>query len=320
MILIALSALLCFVGLASAKEAQVQASKDLIIKEYKSRLELTGQVPYERISIRGVNISPSPLESLTLLLPAERVLVSSKVEDSFGQLLSFTDTGATVEVALEGGKSTASFRAYEIRFEKPVLSDIEFKLASISLHFRSFYDFHPKKINLFEDQKVRVVLHKVPASVYPIEKSEFEAVYGTDGAQKQEKFSATEVAPLSPVLQRIKFVLNVHFVQSSRTKRYVEISHWGNIYVSDEYYLHNRAAKFRGPFSTIDFNKGRKDTGKTAWRQQKIELPYNAWGLFYRDEIGNISTSTVSRSVGSRHSEPNQHHQRHPQTAFRAAR
>lgn len=307
MIPIALAALLCFVGAASADQVRLQASKDLIIKEYSSKLDLTGQVPQERIAIRGVNVSPAPLESLTLLLPAERVLVSGTVEDSFGQPLQLTDTGATIELELDGGKTSASFRAYQIRFEKPVLSDIEFKLASVSLHFRSYYDFHPKKINLFEDQKVRVALLKVPAALYQIEKSEFEAVYGSDS--RREKFSAVDVAPLSPVQQRIKFVLNVHFVQSSRTKRYVEISHWGNIYVSDEYYLHNRGAKFRGAFSTIDFNKGRKDTGKTAWRRQDIKLPYNAWGLFYRDEIGNISTSTVSRSVTSAHSEQRNHRQ-----------
>ena len=316
MILIALSALLCVVGFASADQARLKASKDLIIKEYSSKLDLTGQVPQETIAIRGVNVSPSPLESLTLLLPAERTLVSSIVEDSFGQQLGFKETGQTVEVELEGGKSTSSFKVYQITFEKPVPSDIEFKIASISLHFRSFYDFHPKKINLFEDQKVRVVLLKVPASPYPIEKSAFEAVLGTD--RKQEKSSAADVAPLSPVEQRVKFALNTHFVQSSRTKRYVEISHWGNIYVSDEYYLHNRGAKFRGAFSTIDFNKGRKDTGRTAWRKQDIRLPYNAWGLFYRDEIGNISTSTVSRSVASTH--PEQLHQRQPQTPLRAAR
>jgi hypothetical protein len=251
-----------------------------------------------------------------LLLPAERVLASSRVEDSFGQRLSFEDTGATVDVQAEGGKTTASYKAYRIRFEKPVLSDIEFKIGTISLHFRSFYDFHPTKINLFEDQKVRTVLVKVPASLYTIEKSEFEAVFGSDS--RREKFSAADVAPLSPTLQRVKFVLNVHFVQSSHTKRYIEISHWGNIYISDQYYLHNRGAKFRGPFSTIDFNKGRKDTGKTAWRKQDIKLPYNAWGLFYRDEIGNISTSTVSRSVSSSHAD--QLHQRQPQTALRAAR
>jgi len=37
------------------------------------------------------------------------------------------------------------------------------------------------------------------------------------------------------------------------------------------------------------------NTGKNALKSLYAELPYHAWGVWYSDEIGNISTSNAWR-------------------------
>ena len=180
-------------------------------------------------------------------------------------------------------------------------ADGEYKISKIKLVYNSFYKFKPKHIDMFEDQKIELRILSVPASPYRIDKAGIELVYGDpNGGRRTEKTeSPGPYLPFTFTGDVRRYTLNIHFVQSKYTKRYVEISHWGNVYFNDEYLLHNRGAKFRGAFSTIDFNKGRRDTGKNAFRGETITLPHNAWGLFYRDDIGNISTSTVTRTVTS---------------------
>ena len=79
------------------------------------------------------------------------------------------------------------------------------------------------------------------------------------------------------------------------SSRYVEVSHWGNIFFKEHYDMQNRAAEFKGEFSTIDFNDNRKDTGKNAFRRGVVTFPASVWGLEYRDELGNITTSRAYR-------------------------
>jgi len=222
--------------------------------------------------------------------------VGSVIEDAYGQPQKLVETNSTLTVTVDQKKNIV-FREYRIDLMRPVDPESDFKISTIKLYYNSFYDFRPKHIDLFEDQKVLLTAYKIPASPYRIEKSSFSITYGDTGNQKKEKGEAASIAPLSPTSLRLHFILNIPFMQTSTSKRYIEVSHWGNAYLKDEYKLHNRGAKFRGAFSTIDFHKSRKDTGKNAFRSETIKLPVNAFGLFYRDEIGNISTSTVSFRV-----------------------
>ena len=79
-------------------------------------------------------------------------------------------------------------------------------------------------------------------------------------------------------------------------ERRVILSHWGNIKFEEDYDMVNDAAEFKGSFSTLDFNDGNPKVGKQAFRKSVIKMPYSAWGFSYRDELGNITTSTIIKS------------------------
>lgn len=270
-----------------------ESSSGVVITEYNSKVFYTIQNPMEKISMTITNKSPDVLKSFIILLPADRKVVGSQVDDSYGQRLEFKILEQTA-TAVVNEQNTIEFKKYSITPQQPISPEYDLKV-TITLYFNSFYIFKPRSVNLFDDQKVLATVYKVPASPYHIKIATCEVSYGD--SNKVERFSATNISPLRPSSVSLHFPLNMHFVHSKATTRYIEISHWGNIYFNDQYLLHNRAAKFEGEFSTLDFNKGRKDTGRHAFRSQVVKLPPTAWGLFYRDEIGNITTTSVTKRV-----------------------
>nr|AAW25729.1 SJCHGC00848 protein [Schistosoma japonicum] len=87
------------------------------------------------------------------------------------------------------------------------------------------------------------------------------------------------------------------FVTVTEMTRLIEVSHWGNIAVEETLEIVNTGAKLRGPFSRLDFDYGIGQP--VAANSLKTALPASAKDIYYRDEIGNISTSTVRNLLDS---------------------
>ncbi len=87
-------------------------------------------------------------------------------------------------------------------------------------------------------------------------------------------------------------------VYFTNVERIIEVSHWGNIAITEFYNLKNFGPSLKGEFSRISFgSQGYQDpvSAKNAFRGIEAQLSYDAWGLYYRDEVGNISTSKAYR-------------------------
>ncbi|XP_066452253.1 dolichyl-diphosphooligosaccharide--protein glycosyltransferase subunit 1 [Eleutherodactylus coqui] len=91
-------------------------------------------------------------------------------------------------------------------------------------------------------------------------------------------------------------VLKVHYENNSpfltitRMIRVIEVSHWGNIAVEETVDLKHTGAYLKGPFSRYDYQR-QPDSGISSVKSFKTILPAAAQDVYYRDEIGNISTS-----------------------------
>lgn len=77
--------------------------------------------------------------------------------------------------------------------------------------------------------------------------------------------------------------------------RTYEVSHWGNIAIEDKYQIENIGAKLEGEFGRVDYDEYGRGGGKNAIRRLRAHLPLRSFGLWYRDEIGNVSTSRAAR-------------------------
>ncbi|CAG0884410.1 unnamed protein product [Darwinula stevensoni] len=90
-----------------------------------------------------------------------------------------------------------------------------------------------------------------------------------------------------PVMIHYEYTQAVMTVTSMT--RTIEVSHWGNIAVEEVIDILNTGARLKGPFSRPDLQKGLVRAAHLV--AFKTVLPASSRHVYYRDEIGNISTS-----------------------------
>lgn len=73
----------------------------------------------------------------------------------------------------------------------------------------------------------------------------------------------------------------------------VEVSHWGSIALEEIYELKHAGAVLKGGFSRFDYQMKRGAQQQTSFRNLIADLPAQANNIYYRDQIGNISTSDI---------------------------
>lgn len=99
----------------------------------------------------------------------------------------------------------------------------------------------------------------------------------------------------------LHFVNHAPFAKLSSMQREVELSHWGNIAVEDVYELQHAGAKLKNGFSRFDYQMRQSPQGMNkhaspnnpSFRNLVAILPVQAHDIYYRDQIGNISTSDI---------------------------
>lgn len=99
-----------------------------------------------------------------------------------------------------------------------------------------------------------------------------------------------DVAAFSQDTMKIHYENNSPFLTISSITRIIEVSHWGNIAVEETIDLRHTGAILKGPFSRYDYQR-QSDSGISSVKSFKTILPASAQDVYYRDEIGNISTS-----------------------------
>ena len=170
--------------------------------------------------------------------------------------------------------------------------------------------FKPKNIYIKEDQlelfvdTINLVSPYVVKSTYtyvilPSEKTKLIKYTKLNMNQSGEKliYSLTEeIPPFSSKKLNIHYLNNKPLMVFNYARKTFQISHWGNIAVTEEYQIENIGAKLIGEFGRIDYDDC-VTGGKNALKKIRAKLPLRAWGLWYRDEIGNVSTSNARREI-----------------------
>ncbi|XP_010428697.1 PREDICTED: dolichyl-diphosphooligosaccharide--protein glycosyltransferase subunit 1A [Camelina sativa] len=95
----------------------------------------------------------------------------------------------------------------------------------------------------------------------------------------------------SPIV--VHFESKAAFSVAEKLVREIEVSHWGNVQVTEHYNVVHRGAQLKGEFSRLDFQARPNPRGASAFRHLLARLPPRAHSIYYRDDIGNISTSEM---------------------------
>ncbi|XP_027719628.1 dolichyl-diphosphooligosaccharide--protein glycosyltransferase subunit 1 [Vombatus ursinus] len=99
-----------------------------------------------------------------------------------------------------------------------------------------------------------------------------------------------DIPPFSQDSFKVHYENNSPFLTITSMTRVIEVSHWGNIAVEETVDLKHTGAVLKGPFSRYDYQR-QADSGISSIRSFKTILPAAAQDVYYRDEIGNVSTS-----------------------------
>lgn len=118
-----------------------------------------------------------------------------------------------------------------------------------------------------------------------------------DGSKSGDKATFGPHSNLAPWEQK---QLKVHFEHPGQFKRAnklvkeIQISMWGNIYVEEVYEVQNAGSKHTGKFSRLQYAHG--NAKGNSWQNLRAKLPPQAHTLYYKDLIGNISSSNTQQS------------------------
>lgn len=114
----------------------------------------------------------------------------------------------------------------------------------------------------------------------PVSLNSGDIIYGPHGPS--EPFAYSQI--------NLHYDNNNPFLKVTKLTRTIELSHWGNVAVTEVIDLVHHGAKLKGSFSRYDYQR-ETNSGLSSVKSFKMYLPASATSVYYRDVIGNISTS-----------------------------
>jgi len=143
-------------------------------------------------------------------------------------------------------------------------------------------------------------------AAYPSDKQVLQIKLATAHIESYTKHKTSSVhedtvsyGPLENVAALSVSDISVHFENNSpfatmRTmERDIEVSQWGNIAIEEKYLIEHTGARLKGSFSRYDYQRNPNQQSQASFRYITAVLPPTARDIYYRDQIGNVSTSHV---------------------------
>ena len=200
------------------------------------------------------------------------------------------DGGAVFRVAIAKGKAHFRVRAVYTRRLEPFPAEIAQREEQLVVLRDSHYFYTP---------------YATRSQTLSVKTGSGRVEDFADLAPSVRKPDSIAVGPYADVPARSWSPLRVHyanhapFAHFTNAHREIEVSHWGNINVEDHFDLLHTGAALKGGFSRIEYQLSGNDRGGPSFKEFTGKLPAEAHRIYYRDRIGNISTSQVRHGQSS---------------------
>nr|GEW87637.1 dolichyl-diphosphooligosaccharide--protein glycosyltransferase subunit 1A [Tanacetum cinerariifolium] len=250
----------------------------------------------------------SQIVRMTLTL---KVRVIPKFASSFEKyvaiLLKFFSNNQREFLCLAGGKyrPRASLVWYHASLPKELAKGESLNIDALAVFTHTLRPF-PEKITQAEAQLFLLQDSAHFTSPYKVKYQSLTVKLPSESVEsytklENTKFSGSEIKygpyenipGFSYVPVIVHFPSNKPFAVAKELVREIEISHWGNVQVTEHYELVHGGAQSTGEFSRLDFQARPNVRGASAFRNLIAMLPPRAHSIYYRDAIGNISTSNI---------------------------
>ncbi|KAE8612267.1 hypothetical protein XENTR_v10012786 [Xenopus tropicalis] len=283
---------LCFIA-AIAVSSRAQ---DLVNEDVKRTVDLSSHLAKVTAEVTISNPGPGAVHSFLLALEPELgsrlAYLGVKGEDEEDGALEIQETKVK-------GKSGMQ---YTVRFGSSLAPGAKTKV-TVETVFTHVLQPYPTQITQAEKQFVTFEGNHYFFSPYPTKSQTTRVKLASRNVETYTKLGNPtrsedlieygpfkDIAPWSQDLLKVHYENNSPFLTITSMTRLIEVSHWGNIAVEETVDLKHTGAYLKGPFSRYDYQR-QPDSGISSVKSFKTILPAAAQDVYYRDEIGNISTS-----------------------------
>ncbi|GMY08770.1 dolichyl-diphosphooligosaccharide--protein glycosyltransferase subunit 1B [Fagus crenata] len=295
-LLLSLLALLSFLARSS--------SQDIQIVNAERRIDLTSHIIKVFLTLKVENIGASPASDILLAFPPTQVdhlsLLKAAVTVGKRKKKSYLPLEVNPTELPDAPNGTKYF---SVSLLKPLSTGETATIEVLYILTHSLEPF-PAEISQSESQLVYYRDSAIILSPYDIKQQttffktpstkleSFTKVEPTNRAGTELKYGPYENCPphsFSPIL--VHFENNNPFAVVEELVREVEISHWGNLQITEHYKLVHAGARHKGVFSRVEYQSKPSFSGVSSFKHLLARLPPRVHSAYYRDEIGNISSS-----------------------------
>ncbi|CDH51153.1 ribophorin i [Lichtheimia corymbifera JMRC:FSU:9682] len=263
-------------------------------------VDLRSGVVHEDIGIRAKNIDKASATEYIFTIP-------KNAEEHVASITAFLRQEPKTPLSIEqaGFDSEKELQLYKITFDTPVKpnDEIRFGLKIASTHKLAPF---PAKVPQVSRQ---FVVYNDNVYVYsPYFTDEMKTTVQlpsqvvqsyTGGKHATHSGNKIVYGPFHDMTPGSYQELSIHYEYSkpiltvAELERDLQVSHWGNnLAVEENYKLQHSGARLETEFSRVTYQMTRMVHGQTnVLKDLTFKLPAQARDVYYRDEIGNVSTS-----------------------------
>jgi len=268
------------------------ASSSLVIQDVRRTIDLTTNVARHSIEITFGNAVE---KSFYLVVPKDNATQLAGIDAKYGEKdlsvekvakpAAFDNTDVDYfQVNLEGKLPADAVVVIDQTFTnclEPFPREVAQKTNQFTIYWDNLYFLSPYKV---ESQTTIFKFASETVESYTKEESSSVA------ADKLTYGEFKDVAAFSHKLIHVHFQNNSPFLRTDSLKRTLQISAWGVLQVEERYNLKHVGALLKGVFSRLELQRY---PAPSSVAMVTAALPADATEIYFRDDIGNISTSTV---------------------------
>ncbi|XP_058094499.1 dolichyl-diphosphooligosaccharide--protein glycosyltransferase subunit 1B isoform X2 [Magnolia sinica] len=295
-ILVIFSSILSFIQTSSSQQIQILTAE--------RRIDLTSHIVRVYLTLKVENIGTSPAAEILLAFPPTQAehLALIKAASIEGKRKKRTIVPLDVNPT-ELPDTPNGAQLFSVSLQKPLNTGETVTLEVLLILTHSLEPF-PTEIGQSDSQLVYYRDSAIILSPYniieqttyvktPSTKLEsYTRVDPTNRAGTELKYGRyDDRSPysFSPII--VHFENNHPFAVVEELERELEVSHWGSLQITERYKLVHAGAKHKGVFSRVEYQSRPSVSGVSSFKNLLARLPPRVHSVYYRDEIGNISTS-----------------------------
>ncbi|KAJ1649500.1 dolichyl-diphosphooligosaccharide--protein glycosyltransferase subunit 1 [Dispira simplex] len=282
-----------------------QLASGLTVTNARRTLDLTGSDVREQVELHLENTGSTPVEHYYWLTP-------TSAEHHVGLVYaSVAGSGEPLFLAKQSEKlvhpqDSIVYDLYALQLPTPLPTGGQLALSVLAVRTNAT-DPLPRAVGQFEKHYLVYQANVYLDSPYPVQKQSTQVLLPSSSVQSfSQSPTPTEKSgkkitygPYSSVAGLTRAPLRVHYYQETpmltlpSVLRQVRLSHWGGFLTVDDHAVVKHAgAELKGHYQETLRLAAETDTGFIINNFQ-MEIPRSAYNIYFRDEVGNLSTTTI---------------------------